>query len=135
MTHAFEGVTVKGKVSKPRHVRLPADAKAARVLVSERLSELTEKTACLAQAPAVIPAIARAEATLRRIETMSGNIEAAPTDFGNEGKRIFTSVVWDPTAVPPGNFFHPDTLRTAAGKPFDFFCGGDIWSAAFSRWN
>lgn len=49
----------------------------------------------------------------------------AAADFGNEAKGIFTSVLWDPTAVPPANFFHPHTIRTAAGKVFDFFCGGD----------
>lgn len=51
-------------------------------------------------------------------------------DFGNEAKRIFTSVVWDPAApVGPGesNFSHPATLRAADGKPFDFFCGGDAF--------
>jgi hypothetical protein len=42
--------------------------------------------------------------------------------FGDEDQGIFTSVVWD----PPGNdFAHPPTLRTADGRPFDFFCGGD----------
>jgi hypothetical protein len=49
-------------------------------------------------------------------------------DFGNEHKGIFTSVVWDPSKPGgPGNpnFSHPPTLRTAAGRPFDFFCGGD----------
>jgi hypothetical protein len=44
--------------------------------------------------------------------------------FGDEDQGIFTSVVWD----PPGNqFTHPPTLRTADGKPFDFFCGGDAF--------
>ena len=42
--------------------------------------------------------------------------------FGDEDQGIFTSVVWD----PPGNdFTHPPTLRTADGRPFDLFCGGD----------
>jgi hypothetical protein len=46
--------------------------------------------------------------------------------FGDEGQGIFMSVVWD----PPGNAFsHPPTLRTASGKPFDFFCGGDAFLA------
>ena len=53
-------------------------------------------------------------------------------DFGNEGHQIFTSAVWNP-ANPPGpgspNFSHPATLRTAQGKPFDFFCGGDAFLA------
>jgi hypothetical protein len=46
--------------------------------------------------------------------------------FGDETESIFMSVVWD----PPGNAFsHPPTLRTAANKPFDFFCGGDAFLA------
>jgi Domain of unknown function (DUF1929)/FG-GAP-like repeat len=53
-------------------------------------------------------------------------------DFGNEGHQIFTSAVWNPS-IPPGpgspNFSHPATLRTAQGKPFDFFCGGDAFLA------
>ena len=44
--------------------------------------------------------------------------------FGSEADGIFMSVVWD----PPGNqFSHPPTLRTPAGAPFDFFCGGDAF--------
>jgi hypothetical protein len=35
------------------------------------------------------------------------------------------SVVWDPAAQPPNNFFHPNTLIAADNRPFDFFCGGD----------
>ena len=49
---------------------------------------------------------------------------AAP-DFGSMADGIFTSVVWDPTVVPPNNFFHPTTLFAPNGRPFDFFCGGD----------
>lgn len=51
-------------------------------------------------------------------------------DFGDEAKKVFMSVVWDP-AVTPGagtpNFSHPATLRAADGRPFDFFCGGDAF--------
>ncbi|MDQ1026385.1 hypothetical protein QF035_003967 [Streptomyces umbrinus] len=44
--------------------------------------------------------------------------------FGDEDEGVFTSVVWD----PPGNAFtHPGTLRTADGRPFDMFCGGDVF--------
>jgi hypothetical protein len=53
-------------------------------------------------------------------------------DFGDETKGIFMSVVWDPAVAPgPGDphFSHPPTLRTANGKPFDFFCGGDAFLA------
>ncbi|MCU1261004.1 MAG: hypothetical protein JWO80_3889, partial [Bryobacterales bacterium] len=46
-------------------------------------------------------------------------------DFGNVAKRVFTSVVWDPNAAAPGNFFHPATILAANHRPFDFFCGGD----------
>jgi hypothetical protein len=49
---------------------------------------------------------------------------AAP-DFGSMVDGIFTSVVWDPNAAPPNNFFHPTTLFAPNGRPFDFFCGGD----------
>lgn len=44
--------------------------------------------------------------------------------FGDEQHGIFTSVVWGP---PDNVFSHPGTLRTQAGKPFDFFCGGDAF--------
>ncbi|MDB5411066.1 MAG: hypothetical protein JWL84_5978 [Rhodospirillales bacterium] len=45
-------------------------------------------------------------------------------DFGNVAKGVPVSVVW----TPEGNdFFHPDTLRTAHGKVFDVFCGGDAF--------
>lgn len=54
----------------------------------------------------------------------SANRFASP-DFGNVAKGIFTSVVWDPQAQPPNNFFHPNTIFAADGRPFDFFCGGD----------
>ncbi len=47
----------------------------------------------------------------------------AAANFGRGD--IFTSVVWDPTAAPPGNFFHPTTLFAPNHRPFDFFCGGD----------
>jgi len=63
----------------------------------------------------------------------SGNnpTRAASPDFGNMVKHFWSSVVWDPTIVPdPGkdnNFFHPDTLKDAKGRPIDFFCGGDAF--------
>jgi Domain of unknown function (DUF1929) len=49
----------------------------------------------------------------------------AAADFGNVGKGIFTSVVWDREAAPPDNFSHPPTLVAPNHRPFDFFCGGD----------
>ena len=47
-------------------------------------------------------------------------------DFGNEAKNVYLSAVWNPTApaANKANFFEPKTLRTANGKPFDFFCAG-----------
>jgi hypothetical protein len=48
-------------------------------------------------------------------------------DFGNMADGIFTSVVWDPAAAPPNNFFHPATLFAPNHRPFDFFCGGDTF--------
>ena len=48
-------------------------------------------------------------------------------DVGNVADGVFTSVVWDPTAAPPNNFFHPATLMAPNGRPFDFFCGGDTF--------
>jgi len=52
----------------------------------------------------------------------SSAVRFASPLFGDEAAGVPTSVVWD----PPGNgFAHPPTLRTAAGEPFDFFCGGD----------
>ena len=49
---------------------------------------------------------------------------AAP-DFGSMADGIYTSVVWDPNAAPPNNFFHPTTLFAPNHRPFDYFCGGD----------
>src|SRR2546421_5559426 len=49
-------------------------------------------------------------------------------DFGDVAKRIWVSVVWDPTISPPPgsdtDFFHPATPHDGAGKVLDFFCGG-----------
>jgi len=47
-------------------------------------------------------------------------------DFGDEAKDAYLSAVWDPAAPAANNanFFEPKTLRTANGKPFDFFCAG-----------
>jgi hypothetical protein len=50
-------------------------------------------------------------------------------DFGNMADGIFTSVVWDPAAAPPNNFFHPATLFAPNHRPFDFFCGGHTFLA------
>jgi hypothetical protein len=57
----------------------------------------------------------------------SGNnvSRAADPTFGDVGQGMYTSVVWDPSAPAGSNFFHPDTIRRADGRPFDFFCGGD----------
>lgn len=45
-------------------------------------------------------------------------------DFGDIARGVPISVVW----TPDGNdFFHPDTPRTADGRPFDVFCGGDAF--------
>jgi Domain of unknown function (DUF1929) len=58
----------------------------------------------------------------------SGNNAArfGSPDFGNEGKSIFTSVVWDPTknVLDDKTFDHPPTLRRADGTVIDFFCCG-----------
>ena len=54
----------------------------------------------------------------------SSQVRAHSPDFGNVAKGVPISVVW----TPSGNtFFHPDTPRTADGKPFDVFCGGDAF--------
>jgi len=73
----------------------------------------------------------------------SGNSTARFDDkdsFGNEALRNWTSVVWDPTTVPPADipaatggvdtgqdpqFFHPATTRDAQGNVLDMFCGGE----------
>ena len=54
-----------------RHVTLPVDAKAAKLLVSERLTELTLEISTLAASPTVPPAIGKVEATLRRISEIN----------------------------------------------------------------
>lgn len=65
----------------------------------------------------------------------SGNsaVRFADPNFGDTTRGFWASVVWDPS-VEPGSaqtsFFHPDTLRDPAGRPVDFFCGGDTFTAA-----
>ncbi len=58
-------------------------------------------------------------------------VRAESPDFGDMTKHFWTSVVWDPTIDPdPGNdnnFFHPDTLKDAKGRPIDFFCGNEAF--------
>jgi hypothetical protein len=48
------------------------------------------------------------------------------TDFGDEAKQIYTSVVWDPTKNIFDNktFDHPPTLHRADGSVIDYFCCG-----------
>src|ERR1700736_1174273 len=52
-------------------------------------------------------------------------------DFGDVARKIWVSVVWDPTiSPPPGHdtgFFHPATPHDGAGKVLDFFCGGETF--------
>jgi hypothetical protein len=52
-------------------------------------------------------------------------------DFGNVAKKIWVSVVWDPTISPPPgkdtNFSHPATPHDGAGNVLDFFCGGETF--------
>jgi Domain of unknown function (DUF1929)/Concanavalin A-like lectin/glucanases superfamily/Galactose oxidase, central domain len=52
-------------------------------------------------------------------------------DFGDVAKKIWVSVVWDPTISPPPgndtNFFHPATPHDGGGKVLDFFCGGETF--------
>ena len=50
-----------------RHVALPADAKAARLLVSERLAELLAKASEIAANPRAPASLGRVLATLRRL--------------------------------------------------------------------
>jgi hypothetical protein len=50
-----------------RHVVLPVDARSARVLVSERLAELTEKAGALASSPQAPASLGRVETALRRV--------------------------------------------------------------------
>jgi hypothetical protein len=64
----------------------------------------------------------------------SGNVKVRhdSPDFGRIDKKIYTSVVWDPTVTPTNgdeNFFHPVAINGANGKVFDFFCGGDSFLA------
>ena len=54
----------------------------------------------------------------------SSEVRFRSPDFGDVAKGVPVSVVW----TPEGNdFFHPNTLRTANGRPFDVFCGGDAF--------
>ena len=64
----------------------------------------------------------------------SGNVKQRQEspDFGNINKKIYTSVVWDPTVTPTNgdeNFFHPVAITGDNGRVFDFFCGGDSFLA------
>ena len=47
-------------------------------------------------------------------------------DFGNVAKKIYTSVVWDPTknVFDDRTFDHPDTLKRPDGSVVDYFCCG-----------
>ena len=49
-------------------------------------------------------------------------------DFGDVAKKIWVSVVWDPTISPPPgndtNFFHPATPHDGAGKVLDLVAIG-----------
>ena len=59
----------------------------------------------------------------------SGNngVRFADPNFGNTAMQFWGSVVWDYAASTPQvpRFAHPDTLRSADGRPIDFFCGGE----------
>lgn len=44
--------------------------------------------------------------------------------FGDIAQGVPCSVVWDPAAAPPNNFFVPNTLFAPNGRPFDLFCCG-----------
>ena len=64
----------------------------------------------------------------------SGNVKERQEspDFGSINKKIYTSVVWDPTVTPTNgdeNFFHPVAIAGDNGKVFDFFCSGDSFLA------
>ena len=54
----------------------------------------------------------------------SSSVRFRSPDFGDVAKGVPISVVWTPEG---NNFFHPDTIRTADGRPFDVFCGGDAF--------
>jgi hypothetical protein len=59
----------------------------------------------------------------------SGNnqVRAKDPNFGDLAHGMYTSVVWNPAALPGEDFSHPATIKRADGKPFDFFCGGDTF--------
>ena len=64
----------------------------------------------------------------------SGNVKKRQEspDFGSLDKKIYTSVVWNPTITPTNgdeNFFHPVAIKGDNGKVFDLFCGGDSFLA------
>lgn len=58
----------------------------------------------------------------------SGNnvFRFSSNDFGDEAKKIYTSVVWDPNknVFDDKTFDHPTTLRRANGSVVDYFCCG-----------
>jgi hypothetical protein len=61
------GVTAGPPFGLTRHVVLPAEERVARLLVSERLADLTAKAAQLAASPQAHASLDRVEATLRRL--------------------------------------------------------------------
>lgn len=64
-----EGLRAGPPFGLTRHVILPSDPATARVLVSERLAELTDTTAHLASLPQAPALLGRVEATLRRLSS------------------------------------------------------------------
>lgn len=52
-------------------------------------------------------------------------------DFGNVAKKIYTSVVWDPSknVFDDKTFDHPSTMKRADGSVVDFFCCGHTFLA------
>jgi hypothetical protein len=71
-THSPGDGTAGPTFGLTRHVILPAAANTARILVTERLTELTAKAAQLSASPQAPAAFGRVEATLRRLSGLNG---------------------------------------------------------------
>jgi len=73
-----------------RHVILPVDANATRILVAERLAELTAKCAALASSPQAPVSLKRVEAALRRLLVSPGITPTARAQTSAEVGRETT---------------------------------------------
>jgi hypothetical protein len=74
-----------------RHVLLPVDAPSARVLVAERLAELTAKAGLLASSPQAPASLRRVESALLRVSNFPGIALPSGSQVGMEARHEATA--------------------------------------------